>query len=336
MPRAINLSLDPKDNEVYYCAVKRFLLGTVFFLLVGACSNRIHEVDQTEIGFGSYFRICGRGKKADEVRKTVHQAFAEMHRLDTLWSNFVEKSEVVRLNRVRKMIVSADTRELIEKAVALCAATGGALDITVEPLVRLWGFYDHSYRVPESSELKNLLRRVDYHQVAVRGDTVVLGDGVTLDLGGVAVGYAVDRIVEILLSGGLSEGLVDAGGDIRVFGDRVWRIGVQHPRREGVIRVLKLKNRAVSTSGDYEQFFEVDGRRYCHIINPKTGYPGSHWVAVTVLAPTALEADGYATALFVLEKKGIEVLQAQPQAGALFFEAQDDSVIVKEVGLFNE
>lgn len=317
-------------------AVQRFLLGTVFFLLVDACSNRIHEVDQTEIGFGSYFRICGRGKKADEVRKTVRRAFAEMHRLDTLWSNFVEKSEVVRLNRARTIPVSAETRNLIEKAIALGAATGGAFDITVEPLVRLWGFYDHSYRLPESPELKNLLRRVDYHQVAVRGDTVVLGDGVNLDLGGVAVGYAVDRIVEILLSGGLSEGLVDAGGDIRVFGDRVWRIGIQHPRREGVIRVLKLKNRAVSTSGDYENFFEVGGRRYCHIIDPKTGYPVSHWVAVTVIAPSALEADAYATALFVLGDNGVELLQALPGVGALFFEVRDNSVVGKEVGLVDE
>lgn len=317
-------------------AVQRFLLGTVFIVLVVVCSNRVFEVDQTETGFGSYVRIYARGKEANEVRNTVRKAFVELHRLDTLWSKFLEKSEVVRLNRARAMPVSAETRDLIVKAITIGEVTGGALDITVEPLVRLWGFYDRTYRLPESSEVKESLRRVDYHQVMVSGDTITLGDSVNLDLGGVAVGYAVDRAVEVLFSGGVSEGLVDAGGDIRVFGERVWRIGVQNPRGEGVFRVLKLKNRAVSTSGDYENFFEVGGRRYCHIIDPKTGYPVSHWVAVTVTAPSALKADAYATALFVLGGNGVEMLQALGGVGAIFFEVRDDSVVVKEVGLIDE
>ncbi len=107
-------------------------------------------------------------------------------------------------------------------------------DITVEPLVRAWGFYDDSCRVPDSAAVAQLRQRVDYRQVMVREDTVVLGDSVRIDLGGIAVGFAVDRAVAILRSGGVKEGLIDAGGDIRVFGDRVWRVGIKHPREQGL------------------------------------------------------------------------------------------------------
>jgi thiamine biosynthesis lipoprotein len=319
------------------------MLSLMFFC---CCSRPVYQVDETEIGFGSYIRIYARGKTKEETYNAVRKAFGEMHRLDTLWSSFLDKSEVVQLNRLRKMRVSEETRNLIDKGKAMGEETAGAFDITVEPLMRLWGFYDRDYRVPESTEVKAMLKRVDYRRVVVSGDSVILGENVNVDLGGIAVGYAVDRAVAIMESAGLSEGLVDAGGDIRVFGNKVWRIGVQNPRGEGIVRVLKLKNQAVSTSGDYENFFEVGDQRYCHIIDPKTGYPVSRWVAVTVLAPNAWEADAYSTVLFSLGDVGREFvskkqanIQDRGEAakwGALFFEVQGESVVTKKAGRVDE
>ncbi len=311
------------------------------------CNSRpVYQVDETEIGFGSYIRICARGKTKEGTYNAVRKAFGEMHRLDTLWSRFLDKSEVAQLNRLRKMRVSEETRNLIDKGKAIGEETAGAFDITVEPLMRLWGFYDRDYRVPESAEVKAMLKRVDYRQVVVSGDSIILGENVNVDFGGIAVGCAVDRAVAILESAGLSEGLVDAGGDIRVFGNKVWRIGVQNPRGGGIVRVLKLKNQAVSTSGDYENFFEVGDQRYCHIIDPKTGYPVSRWVAVTVLAPNAWEADAFSTALFSLGDAGREFvgkkqanIQDRGEAakwGALFFEVQSESVVTKKAGRVDE
>lgn len=317
--------------------------GLIFF---SGCSRPGYVVDETEMGFGSYIRICARGKTKEETDKAVHRAFAEMHRLDTLWSIFFDKSEVAQLNRLRKMRVSKETRDLIVKGIAMGEETNGAFDITVEPLMRLWGFYDGSYRVPESTDIVETKKHVDHRQIVVDGDSIILGEGVNLDLGGIAVGYAVDRAVAIMESLGLSEGLVDAGGDIRVFGEKVWRIGVQNPRGEGVVRVLKLKNQAVSTSGDYENFFEVNNKRYCHIVNPKTGYPATRWIAVAVVAPSALEADVYSTTLFACGDDGAEIFRKKQVYSpgkmestgyaALFFEMQGDSVVVKKVGRINE
>ncbi len=338
--------LDLEEWQVYHCAVKWLLIAASGLIFFSGCSRPGYVVDETEMGFGSYIRIYARGKTKEETDKAVRRAFAEMHRLDTLWSIFFDESEVVQLNRLRKMRVSKETRDLIVKGIAMGEETNGIFDITVEPLMRLWGFYDGSYLVPESSAVKETKKRVDYRRVVIDGDSIVLGKGVNLDLGGIAVGFAVDRAVAIMESVGLVEGLVDAGGDIRVFGQRVWRIGVQNPRGEGVVRVLKLKNQAVSTSGDYENFFEVNNKHYCHIFNPKTGYPATRWIAVTVVAPSALEADAYSTTLFACGDDGAEFFQEKQVSSpgemestgyaALFFEMQGDSVVVKKVGRVNE
>ncbi len=296
-----------------------------------SCGQGLYELDQTEMGFGSYIRIRAGGRDSAAVNQAVRQAFAELHRLDTLWSSFLEKSEVARLNRAGRMVVTAETKDLLVRAQEIAVKTDGAFDITVAPLLRLWGFYDGNYRVPERAAVESLLAVVDYQKVQVKGDTVILGKGVNIDLGGVAVGWAVDRAVAILKEMGMVAGLVDAGGDIRVFGKRCWRIGVQHPRSEGVMRILELQEEAVATSGDYERFFVANGRRFCHIINPQTGYPADGVVAVTVVAPTALEADAYSTAVFVMGEKGREWLERQGLVGVLFF-VQGDSLVMQETG----
>lgn len=315
----------------------RHILPVLLLIFLGGCGQRMHEVDQTEMGFGSYIRIRVRGTDAKKVDQAVQEAFAEMRRLDTLLSLFTNSSEVVRLNNERRLPVTEETRELIRKGLALGEEAGGVFDITVEPLVRAWGFYDDSCRVPDSVTVARLRQRVDYRQVMVRGDTVVLGDSVRIDLGGIAVGFAVDRAVAILKSDGVKEGLVDAGGDIRVFGDRVWRVGIKHPRKQGLIRVLKLRDRAVATSGDYERFFEQGGQRFSHIIDPRDGYPAGKCAAVTVIAPTALEADVFSTAVFVLgPEEGSELVARQPGLGAFIYSVVGGSVRELKVGRCDE
>lgn len=311
-------------KRLIFCA-----LVMVFF----SCEPRLIEVEKTGMVFGSYVRIKVIGETKEGLNKAVDRALVEMFRLDSLWSLFADKSEVARLNRERKGSVSEQTRDLLNKALEFGEKTDGIFDITVEPLLRVWGFYDGNYQVPESALIGNMLARVDYRKVLVKGDAVVLDKGVNIDLGGIAVGYAIDRAMNLLQESGVKQGLIDAGGDIRVFGNRDWRVGIQHPRREGVIKVLKLRERAVSTSGDYEQFFEREGKRFCHIIDPRTGYPAQRCAAVTVLAPTALAADVYATALFVLgADEGREWLKNQPGVAAYFFVAAGDTINIIKAG----
>lgn len=308
------------------------------WLLVFVCvcsSPRLAEVDRTEFAFGSYVRIKALGLSRHLVEETVGKAFAEMFRLDTLWSSFLPESEVSALNRTGGCRVAWETRELVASALDVGARTGGALDITVRPILDCWGITGDEWRLPESAELGRARRRVGFRRVAVSGDSLVLGDGAQIDLGAVAVGFAVDRATELLKAGGVEQGLVDAGGDIRVFGRRVWRIGLKNPRGEGTVRVFRLKDRAVSTSGDYQKFFEARGRRYHHIIDPRTGYPADKCCSVTILAPTALEADAYATAVFVLgPEAGLEVVRGRPGlAGVILVEDADSLVTFETEGL---
>lgn len=335
------------DGRLLLCplpsVVLRFALGVLTSVIL-FCSKGRYEVERTELGFGSYIRIRALGKDSTKVEEAVRQVFMELHRLESLWSSFLEESEVVRLNRLRRLVVSPLTQELILKALAVGRKTEGAFDITVEPFIRVWGFFDQNYQVPDSSEIKRLLSRVGYWQITKKGDTVVLGDSVNIDLGGIATGFAVDRAVEMLKALGVREGLVDIGGDIRVLGERVWRIGVQNPRGEGaypgrsrgVVQVLKLKNQAVATSGDYERFFEKDGRHYCHIIDPRSGYPAAGCVAVTVIAPSALEADAYSTAVFVMgPDKGSEWVKREGLGAIIFFQ-REGSLVKIAVGRCDE
>ncbi|UCG44150.1 MAG: FAD:protein FMN transferase [candidate division WOR-3 bacterium] len=308
----------------------------VALLAVGwalACRPQFVEVDGTEFAFGSYVRIRVLAEARAVAETALARAFAEVHRLDTLWSAFLPTSEVAGVNRNRGQAVRAETRELVDRALDVCREVDGALDVTILPVAEAWGFRDERYRVPDPAELAAALEPVDFRQVELSGDSLWLTGAAQLDLGAVAVGAAVDRAVGLLKEAGAKEGLVDAGGDIRVFGDRVWRIGIQNPRGRGVIRVHQLRDRAVSTSGDYQKYFERDGRRYHHIFDPRTGYPADGRTSVTVFAPTAFEADAYATAAFVLGPQAAEdVFVLHPDIGAVFLEEDDGSLREVTVG----
>ncbi|GAH67463.1 unnamed protein product, partial [marine sediment metagenome] len=235
-------------------------------------------------------------------------------------------------------VVSAELAGLIDEALEVSAKSGGAFDPTVFPLLELWGFYDSTEcerKMPSEEEIEEVLALVDYRLVTIKGDTVrfdpermqgvllvlragspagyvVTGWG--MDLGGIAKGYAVDRAVKVLREQGIERGIVDAGGDILCFGHKRngWSIGIRHPRSANpneTIGVIRVDSGAIATSGDYENYFEVEGIRYHHLIDPATGMPAREAISATVIAPTATQADAWATALFVLGEEGITLLE---------------------------
>jgi thiamine biosynthesis lipoprotein len=302
-------------------------------MLVLGCNRTVPvEVDRTEFAFGSYVRVRLLASQRQLADSAVVVAFRRFHSLDTLWSTFLEAGDVSRMNKAGRSAVHQETRELIETGKRFGDLTGGALDITVEPLLEAWGFRDTVHRVPDSAQLALLSRSIDYRRVAVERDSVFIPKGMGMDLGALAVGKAVDDVVGMLEKSGVDAGLVDAGGDIRVFGDRDWRIGVRDPRGPGVIRVLVLRDQAVSTSGDYQKFFESDGRRYCHIMDPRTGQPATACASVTVVAPSTLTADAWSTALFVLGPPGLELLAGNDTLAAVMYCQQGDSLVESHVG----
>ena len=253
--------------------------------------------------------ISAYGADRPSVHEAISAAFAEVQRIDTLMSLHRPESELVRLNATaahRAVQVSPELFHVIAEAQNIARQTEGSFDITVRPLVQLWGFIWKDYRRPTSAELEAVLPSVNYRWVeleAVPRTVRFLRPGVSLDLGGIAKGYAVDCAVEKLRALGMTNVLVRAGGDLRAIGappgSTHWRVQLEDPRKQGHRRTIQLRDQAVSTSGNYENFFMVEGRRYSHILDPRTGWPVQGVASCTVLAPTCLESDAWATALFV-------------------------------------
>jgi len=262
---------------------------------------------------GTFVRIKLYGENEDDLRKAADAGFKELLRIDSLFNTFNPISPLSLLNKNKK-IKNKDIENVVRKAIEISELTGGAFDITVYPLLLLWGFYDSvpPNRTPLKEEIKKVLDSVSYKKIKILKDTVFLY-GCSIDLGGIGKGYAVDRAVEQILSfKNVKKGIIDAGGDIRCFGRRKehWKIGIKNPRGNGIIMVKEIGNVAIATSGDYENFYVINNRRYHHLINPKTGFPSYKCVSATVVAPDAVTADALSTALFVMGKEGIKMLDS--------------------------
>lgn len=258
---------------------------------------------------GTFVEVISPDQKAAAI------VFKEITRVEDLLSKYKPESEVSRLNKAGKLAVSPDTFYIIKKSQEFWQVSNGAFDITVAPLIDLWGFTNKEYSLPPDAKIKNALSLIGTDKIILNDSDFVIQfklSGMKIDLGGIAKGYAVDCAVRKLRENGITSCLVNAGGQIYCLGDRFgksWKIAIRDPRKENFSGYLELENQAVATSGDYEQYFIKDGRRYSHIINPKTGYPVDSGVdSVTVIAPNGLTADALATAIFVLGKEKGELL----------------------------
>jgi thiamine biosynthesis lipoprotein len=285
------------------------------------------------------------GTDEDALRKAVGEAYAEMHRIADLTDRFpaagtaaFAASDVCRINEtagVRPVRVDKDVFTMLEMSRNYHDLTHGAFDVTIGPLMSLWGFGGKNPHVPGDREIKAALVFVNNAQLLLntKDQTVFLEKkGMILDLGAVAKGYATEKAVQILKKNGIKKALIDAGGNIRVIGENVgntpWRIGIKNPGSSGdILAVLSLSDTAAVTSGDYYRFFESKGRRWNHILDPGTGYPATANKSVTVVAKNAALADVLSTALFGLEsekalatgrKLGVEVFIVKADGKVLF------------------
>lgn len=283
-----------------------FLLLPFAFLI--GCQNRtLHK--ESRIAMGTFVEVVSPDKDAAKL------VFDEMGRIEDLLSKYKNESEISRLNKNVALVVSPDTLYVIKEAKKIWMVTAGIFDITIGTLMDIWGFTDRDYKVPTESQIKEALRLVGSDKILIDEDKRQINfglEGMKIDLGGIAKGYAVDCAIKKLKKAGVKSCLVNAGGDIYCLGDKFgkpWNVAIQNPRGKGVIDCFKLKDKAVATSGDYEQYFINEHKRYSHIFNPKTGYPVDPGViSVTVIASNCLTADALATSIFVLGKQKGEEL----------------------------
>ncbi len=305
------------------------------FLLVAACRKSRQPVEDVRMLMDTVVRISlhGTGMPEKEVRSVIDSTFRLMQKLENELSVHVDSSAVslcMRRAGQGPVQVPAEVAGLIQTANALSRASSGAFDISVGVLEEVWGFYTETPHVPATSLVQEKLRLVNYRDIEVAQDRVFLKmKGMRFDLGAIAKGYIIDRAVGYLKEKGATAGIVDAGGDIRIFGSpphrNAWRIGILHPRSEDKMMygVLNVGECAIATSGDYERYFFEDGRRFHHIMDPATGFPASKCVSATVIAETATEADGWATALFVMGPEGLEILSRNHLEGLVIYEGEE-------------
>lgn len=295
--------------------MKKFLVLLFFcsIVLLFGCQGRQLYKD-SRVMMGTFVEVISTDKKAAAI------AFAEIKRIEDLLSKYKPDSEISRLNKAGSLTASTETFYIIEKAKEFWQASDGAFDITVAPLVDLWGFTEKKYYLPKEEEVKNTLNLVGSDKIILHNENNMIEfktSGMKIDLGAIAKGYAVDCAVKKLKETGIKSCLINAGGQIYALGDKSgvpWKVAIQDPRKKGFIDYLELRDTAVATSGDYEQYFLQDKQRYAHILNPKTGYPAdSGVISVTVTAPDGLTADALATAIFVLGKvKGLKLAKEFP------------------------
>lgn len=288
-------------------------------MLLAGCQTRppgpkTEFVQRSQPLLGTFVTISAYGPDRAALNDALSAAFAEFRRADALMSIHRPDSELSRLNALaarEPVIVSPELFQVIAKALAIAEETDGSFDVTIRPLADLWGFIWKEYRLPTDAELRAVLSRVNYRLVELdeQRRTVRFGaPGISIDLGGIGKGYAVDRAIEKLQQLGITNALVKAGGDLRVIGAppgaRHWTVQLEDPRKQGRRVSLALRDAALSTSGNYENFFEVAGRRYSHILNPRTGLPVADIAACTVIAPNCTESDAWATACIVFGVDG--------------------------------
>lgn len=279
---------------------------------------------------GTYItvKIADSDKPLPARKAAAQKAFAEIERIEDLLSSFKEDSVISKINNsgTEEIFLDEEVFNILSRAKYFSEASSGAFDMTVMPLLELWGFHSKKYRVPAAEEIEAALKKVGSDKIVLdsrRRSIRFLAPGMKIDLGGIAKGYASDRAIGVLRNCGIHNALAACAGDIRVMGRKSakekWSIGIQDSRKRGMITdQLKLEDSSVSTSGSYERFFEAGGKRYSHIIDPRTGWPvDNDLLSVTIIAQDSVTSDTLATAVFVLGRaKGLELLEKFPSVQA--------------------
>ncbi len=302
---------------------------------------------------GTFARVVAVAENSGAAENCIEAALAEIRKVDDLMSDYKSDSEISRLNRngfKEAVLLSQPTYEVIQKSIQFSRLTDGAFDITVGPLVDLFRTEKEKQVLPSQDEIAEARSKVGFEKLKLDDQNRVVQftlDGMRLDLGGIAKGYAIDKAIEAMQSHGAIGGMVDIGGDIRCFGAPLknkphWTIGLQNPdveqdtAEQELTLKLKLADGAVATSGDYQQFVIIEGRRRSHIIDRRTGTSAEGLSSVTIIADNATDADALATAVSVMgPEKGLDLIEKLPGTEAILITSRPEPVpgIVEEYQL---
>lgn len=306
-----------------------FLILAITAVITG-CSKADNVYEETQFKMDTSMTIKAYGPGA---KGAVQEAFERIGEIENLTSISISTSDVSRINdnAGREYVkVHPDVLKIIKESIKYSEMSGGAFDITIGPIVKLWAIGTKDQRIPSSSEIDEKIPLVGYNKIKINdadGSIMLEKQGMSIDLGGIAKGYAADQAVAVLSKHGIKKAIVNLGGsNINAIGskseDKQWSIGLQHPRKEqnaGYLGILKLSDKTVSTSGDYERYFIENGKRYHHILNPATGYPADSGVIADSIVidgsvnNSSMDADALSTIVFILgSDKGMKFISGIP------------------------
>jgi thiamine biosynthesis lipoprotein len=285
---------------------------------------------------GTFARVVAVAADSNTAKRCAEAAFAEIEEVEKRMNYHKSDSEISELNRDgfrRAVKVSKPTYEVLQRSIEFSELSCGAFDVTVGPLVDLWHSAQDANSIPNDAELQQARSKVGYDKLILDANETSVRfavDGMRVDLGGIAKGYALDKAVEAMQKGGAVGGMVIIGGEIQCFGlpqegQNKWRIGLQDPdeAKDGFdagtpLLVLNLTDAAVATSGHYRRFVTIGGKRYSHIVDPKNGHSSESLASVTVICPSATDADALSTAVTVMGKeKGLALIEQMPGVEAI-------------------
>ena len=311
------------------------LLAAVMLLLCGGCTAEKELPKVSEVGFYLDTVITLTAYTEDE--QVLKDAMKECGRYEQMLSRTIEGSDVWRINHAegKPVEVSGETVEILRCAGEISDRSGGSFDVTIAPVSTLWDFKTGEAVLPDAEKLARAVTMVDYTQVELEGNTVTIPAGMMIDLGGIAKGYIADRIKEWLEERGVRHAILSFGGNIVAIGRKPdgndWKVGIQDIDLPTGNYMLVAKNAGGSTvtSGIYERGFDLDGIRYHHLLDPKTGWPAQNELAsVTILSDSSMEGDALATAAFILgTEKGLELIESMEGIEAVFI-ARNREVIL--------
>jgi thiamine biosynthesis lipoprotein len=320
---------------------KRHILSAILLgmILISGCRDTAPATyKHSREVMGTFAEITAVAPTRLIARAAVDAAYARLDDVNSLMSDYIPGSEVGRLNALaagQSLVVSPETFEVLARAREFSEASGGAFDITYRPLKEVWKQAADNNALPAQLLLDETRRRVGYDKLlldpATRTVTPTI-DGLQIDLGGIAKGYALDLAAQAALGAGATAVLVNVGGDVLAVGAQAsgqpWRIGIRHPFERGLVgRIALCGHRAVATSGTQQRFSVIGGKRYSHIIDPRTGRPAEQAPSVTVIAPDGITADAWATVFSILTvEQGRQLAESLPDAEVMWiWESADDA-----------
>lgn len=312
--------------------MKRILCVLLALCLLAGC-RREEKYQQTFLAMDTVMTVTYYGRDESLLEK----AQAIVNDLENRLSTTKEGSDIFRINAAGSGNISGETGKIMGKALSICERTSGALDISLYPVLKAWGFTTGSHQIPDEDALQRLLSNTGYEKIRLEQEQLSIPVGMELDLGSIAKGYTGDAILAMLKGAGITSAMVDLGGNIQTLGEKPgntpWKIALKNPSGEGYLGYLSLAGQTAITSGSYERFFEENGRRYWHILDRETGFPAdSGLVSVTVVGEDGALCDGLSTALFVMGKeKGLALWRSSQDFEAIFVEENGNVTVTSGI-----